>query len=190
MVSEVQWTSLVAQMVKRLPTMWQTQVQSLGWEDPLEKEMATHSSTLAKKISWSEEHGRLQFMGLQRVRHNSATSLQMLPELVSACSWVWTGSKGSWGWCFLTDFWSWDLESLSLGHGYFRASVCSLVGEAWIFACRTLMIWEFILTHWWAGKVSSIPCVCAHPLVGETGFLGMWLCYVRFPEVDVNNLMG
>ena len=141
MVSKVRWASLVAQMVKRLPTMRQTQVQSLGWEDPLEKEMATHSSTLSQKISWTEEHGRLQFMGLQRVRHNSATSLQMVPELVSACSWVGTWSKGSWGWCFLTDFWSWDLESLSLGHGYFRASVCSLVGEAWIFACRTLMIW-------------------------------------------------
>ena len=46
-------------MVKRLPTMWVTQVPSLGWEDPLEKEMATHSSTLAWKIPWMEEHGRL-----------------------------------------------------------------------------------------------------------------------------------
>ena len=52
-------TSLVAQMVKRLPTMRETQVQSLGWEDPLEKEMATHSSTFAWKIPWTEEHGRL-----------------------------------------------------------------------------------------------------------------------------------
>ena len=52
-------TSLVAQMVKRLPTMRETQVQSLGWEDPLEKEMATHSSTLAWKIPWTEERGRL-----------------------------------------------------------------------------------------------------------------------------------
>ena len=51
--------SLVAQMVKRLPTMWQTQVQSLGWEDPLEKEMATHSSALAWKIPWTKEPGRL-----------------------------------------------------------------------------------------------------------------------------------
>ena len=51
--------SLVAQTVKRLPTMWETQVQSLGWEDPLEKEMATHSSTLACKIPWTEEPGRL-----------------------------------------------------------------------------------------------------------------------------------
>ena len=48
-------TSLVAQMVKHLPTMWETQVQSLGWEDPLEKAMTTHSSTLAWKIPWTEE---------------------------------------------------------------------------------------------------------------------------------------
>ena len=47
-------------MVKRLPTMWETQVQSLGWEDPLEKELATHSSTLAWKFPWTEECGRLQ----------------------------------------------------------------------------------------------------------------------------------
>ena len=52
-------TSLVAQMVKRLPTMRETQVQSLGWEDPLEKEIATHSSTLAWRVPWTEEHGRL-----------------------------------------------------------------------------------------------------------------------------------
>ena len=63
-------TSLVTQMVKCLPTMWGTQVRSLGWEDPLEKEMATHSNTLAWKIPWTEESGRLQSMGLQRVRHN------------------------------------------------------------------------------------------------------------------------
>ena len=61
---------LVAQRVKRLPTMWETQVQSLGWEDLLEKEMATHSSSLAWKIPWTEEPGRLQSMGSQRVGHN------------------------------------------------------------------------------------------------------------------------
>ena len=58
--------SLVAHMVKRLPAMWETQVQSLGWEDPLEKEMVTHSSTLTWKIPWTEEPGRLQSMGSQR----------------------------------------------------------------------------------------------------------------------------
>ena len=62
--------SLEAQMVKNLPAMQETQVQSLGWEDPLEKEIATHSSTLAWKIPWTEEHGRLQSMGSQRVGHN------------------------------------------------------------------------------------------------------------------------
>ena len=63
-------SSLVAQMVKRLPAMQETRVRSLGWEDTLEKEMATHSSTLAWKIPWTEEPGRLQSMGSQRVRHN------------------------------------------------------------------------------------------------------------------------
>ena len=64
------WASLVAQMVNRLPTMQETQVQSLGWGDPLEKEMAPHSSILAWKIPWMEEPGRLQSMGLQRVGHD------------------------------------------------------------------------------------------------------------------------
>ena len=59
----------MAQTVKDLPTMWETWVQSLGREDPLE-EMATHSSTLAWKIPWMEEPGRLQSMGLQRVGHD------------------------------------------------------------------------------------------------------------------------
>ena len=69
------WVSLVAQSVKGLPTMQETQVQSLGQENPLEKEMATHSSTLAWKIPWTEEPHRLQCMGLQRVWHNWVTSL-------------------------------------------------------------------------------------------------------------------
>ena len=57
-------------MVKRLPTMQETQVRSLGWEDPLEKEMATHSSTLAWRNPWMEEPGGLQSMGPQRVGHD------------------------------------------------------------------------------------------------------------------------
>ena len=57
-------------MVKCLPAMWETRVRSLGWEDPLEKEMATHSSALAWKILWTEEPGRLESMGLQRVGHD------------------------------------------------------------------------------------------------------------------------
>ena len=71
------WTSLVALTVKRLPIMREIWVQSLGWKDLLEKEMATYSSVLAWKIPWMEETGRLQSIGSQRVGHNWATSLSL-----------------------------------------------------------------------------------------------------------------
>ena len=67
--------SLAAQRIKHLPAMQETWIWSLGREDPLEKEMATHSSILAWRIPWTEEPGRLQSMGSQRVRYNWATSL-------------------------------------------------------------------------------------------------------------------
>ena len=60
----------MAQRIKNLPVMQETWVQSLGWEDPLKKGMTTHSSILAWKIPWTEEPGRLQSMGLQRVGHD------------------------------------------------------------------------------------------------------------------------
>ena len=60
------WASLVAQLVKNLPAMQETWVRSLGWEDPLEEEMATHSSILAWEIPWAEEPGWLQAMGSQK----------------------------------------------------------------------------------------------------------------------------
>ena len=60
----------MAQTVKKLLTMQETQVRSLGWEDPLEKGMATHSSILAWRIPWTEEPDRLQYMGLQIVEHD------------------------------------------------------------------------------------------------------------------------
>ena len=60
----------MAHTVKLLPTLWETWVQSLGQEDLLEKEMSTHSSILAWKIPWTEEPGRIQSIGLQRVGHN------------------------------------------------------------------------------------------------------------------------
>ena len=62
--------SLVAQMVKNLPAVEETQVQSLGWEDPLEEEVATHSSILAWRIPRQEEPSRVQSMGWQRIGHN------------------------------------------------------------------------------------------------------------------------
>ena len=81
-------TSLVVQTVKRLPTIWETQVQPLGQEDTLEKEMATHCRTLAWKTPWMEQPGRPQSMGLLRVRHDDATSLS-LPLVI-------TGSFAFW----------------------------------------------------------------------------------------------
>ena len=63
------WTSLVAQRLMRVPAMQEIQAQTLGQEDPLEKEMAIHSSTLAWRMPWTEEPDELQSMGSQRVRH-------------------------------------------------------------------------------------------------------------------------
>ena len=79
--------SLVAQMVKQLPAMWETWVWSLGWKEPLEKGKATLSSILAWRNPWTEETGRLQSMGLQRVGHNwltfpSYTSMYVVLEAV------------------------------------------------------------------------------------------------------------
>ena len=65
--------SLVAQLVKNLPAMLETWVQSLGWENPLENEMETHSSILAWRIPWTEEPDGLKFSGLERVRHGCET---------------------------------------------------------------------------------------------------------------------
>ena len=74
------WASLVAQMVKNLPSVQETQVRFLGWEDPLEKEMATYSSIHAWRIPWTEEPAGLQFMGLQRVGHDLMTKPPPQPD--------------------------------------------------------------------------------------------------------------
>ena len=69
-IEKLNTVNLVAHSVKNLPAVQETRVRSLVWEDPLEKEMATHSSILAWKISWTEEPGGLQSMGSQRVGHD------------------------------------------------------------------------------------------------------------------------
>ena len=80
-VTEPNWTEvLLAQTVKCLPIMRETRFPSLGREDPLEKEMATHSSIISWKTPWTEEPGRLQSIGSQRVRHDWATSLSLSPK--------------------------------------------------------------------------------------------------------------
>ena len=87
-------TPLVAQMVKRLSTMRETQVRSLGQEDLLEKEMAIHSSTIAWKILWTEEPGRLQSMGSQRVGHDWATSIKSINLVSFTWKIPWTEQPG------------------------------------------------------------------------------------------------
>ena len=126
----------MAQRVKHLPTTWETRVRSLGQEDPLEKEMATHSSTLAWKIAWTEKPGRLQSMGSQRVRHDWATSLSK--QLLAFC------------YCWVT---------LSLQYLY-QFSVCSINNQERIcnlrncgFFCFLLIFDSFTLKLW---------CKCIH----------------------------
>ena len=75
--------SLVAQRLKSLPPMWVTQVQSLGWEDPLEKEMAIHSSTLAWRIPWTEVPGRLQSTTTERLHFDFSLSGFLTASLLS-----------------------------------------------------------------------------------------------------------
>ena len=82
-------TSLVAQTVKNPPAMWETQVWSLGREDPLEKGMATHSSILAWRIPWTEKPGGLQFMGPQRIGHDWASNA---PQGYRYSAWFLIGS--------------------------------------------------------------------------------------------------
>ena len=89
------WTSLVAQMVKHLPTVRETWVRSLGWEDPLEKEMATHSSTLAWKIPWTEERSRLQsrvaksWTRLSDFTSSLQTMVEVMKIMVTSCFELW-----------------------------------------------------------------------------------------------------
>ena len=81
MFSTQMYASLVAQRLKRLPPMRETLVRSLGQEDPLEKEMAIHSSILAWRTPWTEKPSRLQSTGSQRVRHDCATSPSPSPRV-------------------------------------------------------------------------------------------------------------
>ena len=86
------WAFLVAQSVKNLPAVQETRVWFLGWEDPLEKEMATYSSILAWQVSWTEEPGGLQSVGSQRVRHDERLTLTYLLYLLLCNVYVWWAS--------------------------------------------------------------------------------------------------
>ena len=139
---------LVAQSVKNLPAVQKTRVRSLSWEDPLEKEMATHSSIFAWEVSWTEEPGGLQSMGLQRVRHDWATNTYLLIHV--AASW----------------------SNILLIHIYWGPTMCLIVLEDTEKSSRTLSLSREPLYSskiisglpWWlSGKESA--CQCRKPRV-------------------------
>ena len=122
------WASLGAQLVRNLPAVQETRVRALDWEDPLEKEMATHSSLLAWKISCTEQPGGLQSMGLQRVGHDWATNtyLLMLKDrveidiIISSYTYFWVLNDQK-SWIIWIRILTWCKEH----HILFTASFCS-----------------------------------------------------------------
>ena len=182
-------TSLVAQTVKHLPTMQETGVWSLHREDPLEKEMVTHSSILAWKIPWTEKRGRLQSTGSQRVRHYWATSLS--PSILQNTKNMWWnllsafGSLPVWNWVYVPKgmlmaqgpYTNAPQHLCATGKGhwtfasYFSAQeFLFLIGRSTSFASENLvsMIWQqhFPDLYLQQGSLSWI-CVC------------VWMCVER-----------
>ena len=111
-------SSLVTQRVKHLPAMQEIWVWSLGGEDPLEKEMATHSSILAWKTPWTDKPGRLQSMGSQRVRHDWATSFSLFTSTFFEIG-MKTDLFQSRGHCWVFQIY-WHIECSSLTASSFR----------------------------------------------------------------------
>ena len=123
------WASLVAQRLRYLPAMWETRVRSLGQEDPLEKEMATHSSIFAWRIPWMEEPGGLQSTGSQRVGHDWAESFITDMNILINISWfMWTHISLGFYLCvklktfqiFLFHICSWEVHHQSISHFLLR----------------------------------------------------------------------
>ena len=134
------WTSLVAQMVKRQPTMRKTQVQSLGWEDPLEKVMPTRPSTLAWKIPGTQECGRLQFMGSQRAGQDWETSLSFSSLSQHQGLFQWVALCIRW-----PKYWSFGISPSNndLGLIYFRIDSLQAKGLSRVFSGTTILKYQF-----------------------------------------------
>ena len=148
-------------MVKRLPAMQETRVQFLGWEDPLEKEMAIHSSTLAWKIPWTEEPDRLQSMGSQRVRHDWATSLSFpftRAHVFMITTHPWNPSELSHGLYSLEVKWS-EVKSLSR---------VRLFATPWTVAYQAPQSMEFSRQEYWSGLPFPSPGDLPNPEIEPT----------------------
>ena len=138
-------TSLVAQIVKHLPTMWETWVRSLGWEDPLEKEIATHSSILAWEIPWMEDPSRLQSIGSQRVRHDWVTSLSKWYDAYLLPNNLTVGEESRWGQ-------KWD----KIGHELVTANA-----EWWAHGLCHRILWDFMFLLWTIKNFKTFSyCTC------------------------------
>ena len=151
--------SPVAQMVKRLPAIWETQVWSLGWEDLLEKEIATHSSIPAWRIPGTEEPGRLQSMGSQRVGHDWATSLHFT-------------------WCEELTHWKrpWCWERLRTGEWDDRG------WDGWMPSpTQWTWVWVDSGSCWWTGR----PCRAAvHGVAKSWTWLNDWTELRRVQKLE------
>ena len=171
-------------MVKCLPTMWWALVQSLGWEDFLEKTMAAQSSILACKIQWTEEPGRLQSLGSQRVRHNWATSLSLfLTTGPPGKSKHWLSEGCSCSVAFNSLPWSVALQA-PLSTRFFSKST-------WV-ACHFLLQgifpdqgWNSSLLRW---QADSLPL--SHQGSPIEGYFYIKFCCMKFPEVTGSHFHG
>ena len=128
-------------MAKPLPVMWETQVQSLGWEDSLEKEMVTHFSTLAWKIPWMEEPGRLHSMGLQRVGNDWVISLSLsflIMALIDICLWLIVKYRGD------------SHLLLYIAYSCPPPNFICLKSNVWCDGIRRWGLWEIIKSWGWS----------------------------------------
>ena len=145
---------LVAQRIKHLPAMQETRVWSLGWEDPLEKKMATHSSILAWRIPWTEEPGRLQSTGLQKVGHDWMTSLYFFTSCHGTA-----GSFSMWTKSFFFSQWRCSLISLKTVSGLKnRQGIMTFLWGSWctVFCSSVLDLFLDILSYILSGYTSIL----------------------------------
>ena len=177
--------SLVAQRVKRLPTMRETQVWSLGREDPLEKEMATHSSTLAWKIPRTEKPGRLRSMGSQRVGHDWAEWLHFTLVFYSTTMnhfsiGLWYAIKSGFytttsndqlsGWTEKLQSTSQSQTCIKKGHGHCLVVCCPSDPPQLSESQQNNYTWEVCSVNWWNSPKTAMPAASTGEQIGPKNY--------------------